>query len=62
MDALALVSVQTQLELEFLALNVEITKDLCITVVGCYRTPSALNDALQSLMHLLSRLTLVKLY
>lgn len=54
--SMAVVSVQTQLELEFLALNVEITKDLCITVVGCYRPPSALNDALQSLMDLLSRL------
>ena len=43
-------------QLEFLAVNVEIVKGLCITVVGCYRPPSALNDALQSLMHLLSRL------
>ena len=43
-------------QLEFLALNVEITRGLCITVVGCYRPPSASKEALQSLNHLLSRL------
>lgn len=43
-------------KLDFLAINVKISNAFCITVVGCYRPPSALNDALQSLTHLLSRL------
>jgi len=43
-------------QLEFLALNMEITKGLCITVVGCSRPPSVSKKALQSLKYLLSRL------
>lgn len=43
-------------QLEFLALNVEIARGLSITVVGCYRPPSASKEALQSLKHLLFRL------
>lgn len=41
-------------QFEFLALELEISKSLCITVIGCYRTPSAVNGALPSLMQLLS--------
>lgn len=43
-------------QMEFLALNVEIFKSLSITVVGCYRPPSASREALSSLKLLLSRL------
>uniref|UniRef100_A0A3P9K1B3 Reverse transcriptase domain-containing protein n=1 Tax=Oryzias latipes TaxID=8090 RepID=A0A3P9K1B3_ORYLA len=42
--------------MEFLALNVEIAKGLCITVVGGYRPPSASKDALPSLKHLLAKI------
>lgn len=49
-------SVSISKQLELLALNVEISKGLCLTVVGCYRPPSASQEALQSLTHLLSSL------
>ena len=41
-------------QLEFLALNIEVSKGLSITVIGCYRPPSALGDAFSSLTHLMS--------
>lgn len=43
-------------QLEFLALNVEIAKSFSLTVIGCYRPPSAAKEALTSLKHLLSKL------
>lgn len=43
-------------QLEFLAVKVELAKGLYVTVVGCYRPPSALSTALQTLIQLLSRL------
>ncbi|XP_055755262.1 uncharacterized protein LOC129834369 [Salvelinus fontinalis] len=43
-------------QLEFLALNIEVSKGLSITVIGCYRPPSALSDAFSSLMNLTSLL------
>ncbi len=36
---------------ELLALNLIVSKTLHLTVVGCYRPPSARNDAISSLMH-----------
>ncbi|KAF1394512.1 hypothetical protein PFLUV_G00001090 [Perca fluviatilis] len=41
-------------QFEFLSLDLEVSKSLNITVVGCYRTPSAVSSALPSLMQLLS--------
>ena len=43
-------------------LAVEIAAGLCVAVVGCYRLPSALNDAFQSLMQLLSRLNYSRMF
>ena len=43
-------------QLEFLALNIEVSMGLSITVIGCYRPPSALGDAFSSLTHLMSKL------
>ena len=43
-------------QFEFLALDLEVSKTLHITVVGCYRTPSAVSGALSSLMQHLSGL------
>ncbi len=36
---------------ELLALNLIVSKTLHLTVVACYRPPSASNDAISSLMH-----------
>ncbi len=36
---------------EILALNLTVSKTLHLIVVGCYRPPSASNDAFSSLMH-----------
>lgn len=55
-DACVVLSESICKQLEILALKVEFIKGLCITVVGCYRPPSAPVEALQSLKHLLSRL------
>lgn len=55
-DACIVLSDSICKQLDFLALNVEITKGNSITVVGCYRPPSASKEALQSLKQLLSRL------
>ena len=52
----AIVSESISKQLGFLELIVELVKGLCISVVGCYRPLSALNVALPSLVHLLSRL------
>lgn len=43
-------------QFEFLALDLEVSKSLSITVVGCYRTPSADSSALPSLFQLFSPL------
>ena len=43
-------------QFELLALDMEISKTLHITVVGCYRPPSAISCTLPSLMELLSGL------
>uniref|UniRef100_A0A3B3HCE9 Reverse transcriptase domain-containing protein n=1 Tax=Oryzias latipes TaxID=8090 RepID=A0A3B3HCE9_ORYLA len=43
-------------QLELLVLNVKLAKSLSITVVGCYRPPSATKEALSSLKDLLSRI------
>lgn len=56
-DASVILSESICKQLEFLALNVEIYKGLCVTVVGCYRPPSASKEALDSLKHLLSKLS-----
>ncbi len=37
---------------QFLALELKVSNSLCITVVGCYRTPSTVSGALTSLMQL----------
>ena len=39
-------------QFEFLALELEVSKSIPITIVGCYRTPSASSEALPSLMKL----------
>lgn len=51
-----LLSKSVSKQFEFLALDLEVSRTLHITVVGCYRTPSAVRDALPSLMQLLSGL------
>jgi len=51
-----LISKSVSKQFEFLALDLEVSRTLHITVVGCYRTPSAVKDALPSLMQLLSDL------
>uniref|UniRef100_A0A3B3HF15 C-type lectin domain-containing protein n=1 Tax=Oryzias latipes TaxID=8090 RepID=A0A3B3HF15_ORYLA len=43
-------------DLVLLVLNVKIAKSLSMTVVGCYRPPSATKEALSSLKDLLSRI------
>lgn len=40
---------------ELLAVDLEVSKNLHLTVVGCYRPPSAVGDALPTLMNLLSQ-------
>lgn len=42
--------------IQFLAFNLEVLKSLHVTVVGCYKTASATQDALSSLTHLISEL------
>jgi len=41
---------------ELLALNLTVSKTVHLTVVGCYRPPSANNDAISSLMHTVTSL------
>ncbi|XP_019222699.1 uncharacterized protein LOC109204916 [Oreochromis niloticus] len=48
-------------QMEFLALNVDIANTLSITIVGCYRPPSASKEALSSLKHLLAKLNYTEL-
>ena len=55
-DASIVLSESISKQFEFLALKVEIAKSLSMTVVGCYRPPSATKEALSSLQHLLSKL------
>lgn len=43
-----LLSKSVSKQFEFLALDLEVSKTLNITVVGCYRTPSAVSGALPS--------------
>ncbi len=43
-------------QLEFLALNIEVSKDHHIMVVGCYRPPSAISNSLSTPVNLLSQL------
>ena len=47
-------SVSLSRQFELLALKLELLKGHCITVVGCYRPPSASIEALSSLSHQLS--------
>ncbi len=49
-------SVSLSKQFEFLALKLELHKDHCITVVGCYRPPSACSETLSSLNNQLSAL------
>ncbi len=49
-----LISKSVSEQFEFLALDLEVSKTLCMTVSGCYRAPSAVRDALPSLVNLLS--------
>uniref|UniRef100_A0A8C5N2E5 Reverse transcriptase domain-containing protein n=1 Tax=Gouania willdenowi TaxID=441366 RepID=A0A8C5N2E5_GOUWI len=48
-------------QMEFLALDLEIVKSLHITVVGCYRPPSAPKEALDSLKLLLNQINYTEL-
>lgn len=49
-------SISVSKQLELLALNVEVYKGMTVTVVGCYRPPSAAADTLLTLSQLLSQL------
>ncbi len=55
-NAAPLSSVSHSKQFEFLALKLELLKDHFITVVGCYRPPSASSEALLSLNNQLSTL------
>lgn len=47
-------SVSLSKQFEFLALDLEVSKNLHNSVIGCYTTPSAVSGTLLSLMQLIS--------
>lgn len=52
----SLVSKSIPKQFEILALNIEVSKGQPVTVVGCYRPPSAVKETLSSLANILSQL------